>query len=96
MQINPLSDRVVVQIIEADQVSKSGIIIPDVAKEKPVIGEVIAVGPGKVSDFSGEIIPMRIQVGNKILYGRYSGTEFEHDDKKYLVMKESDVLAILN
>jgi len=95
MNIKPLSDRVVIQPMELEEKTKGGIYVPDTAaKEKPVEGEVVAVGPGKTSD-SGEIIKMEVKVGDKVLYGKYSGTEVTIDDKEYLIMRESDILAIM-
>lgn len=94
MNIKPLSDRVLVKPLEAEQKTAGGIIIPDNAKEKPQQGEVIAVGPGKISD-NGEKIAMEVKVGNKILYGKYSGTEVTVSGSEMLIMRESDILAIL-
>ena len=94
MNLKPLADRVVVKSAEAEEKSKGGIILPDTAKEKPQQGEVIAVGPGKVSD-SGTVVKMEVKVGDKILYGKYSGTEVTVDDEEYLIMRESDIFAIL-
>jgi chaperonin GroES len=94
MNVRPLSDRVVVKPLEAEERKQGGIIIPDTAKEKPQQGEVIAVGPGKVSE-QGEKIAMEVKVGDKVLYGKYSGTEVTVDDEDYLIMRESDILAII-
>ena len=94
MNIRPLSDRVVVSPMEVEEKKQSGIIIPDTAKEKPQQGKVVAVGPGKVSE-AGEKIPMEVKVGDVILYGKYSGTEVTVDDEDYLIMRESDILAVL-
>jgi chaperonin GroES len=80
--------------MEAEDVSAGGIILPDTAKEKPQQGTVIAVGPGKISD-SGNLIKMTVKKGDKVLYGKYSGTEVTFDGKEYLIMRESDILAIL-
>lgn len=94
MKIRPLGDRVIVKSTEEKEVKKGGIIIPDTAKEKPQEGEVIAVGPGKV-DETGKKIPMDVKAGDKILYGKYSGTEIKIDDKEYLIMHQEDILGII-
>ena len=94
MKIKPLGDRVIVKPTEEKEVKKGGIIIPDTAKEKPQEGEVIAVGPGKV-DETGKKIPMDVKAGDKILYGKYSGTEIKIDDKEYLIMHQEDILGIV-
>ncbi|MCJ7813003.1 co-chaperone GroES [bacterium] len=94
MKIKPLEDRVVVKPAPPDEKLQGGIIIPDTAKEKPQKGEIVAIGPGKVSD-SGEKIPMTVKVGNTILYGKYSGTEVTMDREDYLIIRESDILAII-
>ncbi len=94
MNMKPLADRVVVKPTEAAEQVKGGIIIPDTAKEKPQQGEVIAVGPGKISD-AGSLIKMEVKVGDKVLYGKYSGTEVTIDDQELLIMRESDILAII-
>ncbi|MBN2093708.1 co-chaperone GroES [candidate division KSB1 bacterium] len=94
MNIKPLADRVVVKPGEPMEKVKGGIIIPDTAKEKPQQGEIVAVGPGKVSD-AGELIKMEVKVGDKVLYGKYSGTEVTIDGEDYLIMRESDILAIV-
>lgn len=94
MKIKPLEDRVVVESLEAEEKTSGGIYLPDTAKEKPQIGKIIAIGPGKVSD-AGKKIAMEVKVGDKILYGKYSGSEVTIDDKDYLIMRESDILAII-
>jgi len=94
MNIKPLADRVVVKPAEAEETTSGSIIIPDTAKEKPQEGEIVAAGPGKVAD-SGERVDMEVKVGDKILYGKYSGTEVTIDGDDYLIMRESDVLAII-
>ncbi len=95
MNIKPLADRVVVKSLEAAAEKKQGsIIIPDTAKEKPMQGEIVAVGPGKIGD-NGQKIAMEVKKGDKILYGKYSGTEVQIDNVDYLIMRESDVLAVL-
>lgn len=93
-KLKPLGDRVLVKAIEKVEERKGGIIIPDTAKEKPQEGEVIAVGPGKRDD-SGKLIPMDVKVGDKILYGKYSGTEVKFDDEEYLIMSQDDILGTL-
>jgi len=94
MKIRPLADRVVVKPFEQEEKKQGGIIIPDTAKEKPQQGKIIAVGPGRVSD-SGEKVPMEVKIGEVVLYGKYSGTEVTIDDEDLLIMRESDILAIL-
>ena len=94
MSIKPLADRVVVKPLEAEVKQVGSIIIPDTVKEKPMQGEIVAVGPGKVSD-SGQKVAMEVKKGDKILYGKYSGTEVTVDGVDYLIMRESDVFAIL-
>jgi chaperonin GroES len=94
MNIKPLSDRVVIKPAAAEEKTKGGIILPDTAKEKPVIGEIVAVGPGKVSD-DGKKIPMELKVGDKVLYGKYSGTEVTVKGEEYLIMREADIFAIV-
>lgn len=93
-KIKPLSDRVLVKALEKEEERKGGIIIPDTAKEKPQEGEVVAVGPGKRDD-SGKIIPMDVKAGDRILYGKYSGTEIKLEDEEYLIMHQDDILGIL-
>jgi len=94
MKLTPLGDRVLVKPIEKKEEKKGGIIIPDTAKEKPQEGEIIAVGKGKMSD-DGKLIPMDVKVGDKILYGKYSGTETKIDDIEYLIMHQDDILGII-
>ena len=94
MNIKPLSDRVVIQAEDAEEATASGIILPDTAKEKPQIGEVVAEGPGKSSD-SGNLVKMTLKKGDKVLYGKYSGTEITHNEVDLLIMRESDILATL-
>lgn len=94
MKIKPLADRIVVKASPAEEKSRGGIILPDTAKEKPVIGEVVAAGPGRKSD-DGKLIPLEVKVGDKILYGKYSGTEVTIDGQEYLIMRESDIFAIV-
>ena len=94
MHFRPLHDRVVVKRIEAEEKTVGGIIIPDTAKEKPQQGEVISVGPGG-RDESGKLIPLDVQVGDRVLFGKWSGTEVKLDGVEYLIMKESDIMGIL-
>ena len=94
MKINPLADRIVVKPAEAEEKTKGGLFLPDTAKEKPVWGEVIAAGPGKTTD-DGKKVPMEVKVGDKVLYGKYSGTEITIDGQEVLIMRESDVFAIM-
>ncbi|MHC2991467.1 molecular chaperone GroES [Pontibacter sp. HJ8] len=94
MSIKPLADRVIVAPAAAEEKTKSGIIIPDTAKEKPQRGEVVAVGEGKVSE-QGALMKPQVQVGDQVLYGKYAGTEISVDGSDYLIMRESDILAIL-
>jgi len=93
MALRPLHDRILVRPAEAEEVTKGGIIIPDTAKEKPQQGEIIAVGKGKIED--GKLIPMELTVGDIILYGKYSGTEVTVDGESLLMMRESDVFAVI-
>ena len=92
--VKPLADRVVVRALEETEQMRGGLYIPDTAKEKPQQGEIIAVGPGKFDD-KGNRVPMDVKVGDKVLYGKYSGTEVTLDDAQYLILRESDVLAVL-
>ena len=94
MNLKPLADRVVVKPSVAEERTKGGIIVPDTAKEKPVWGTVIAIGPGKVSD-EGKLIAPEVKVGDSVLYGKYSGTEVTVDDEELLIMRESDIFAIM-
>jgi len=94
MSFKPLHDRVVVKRVASDEKTKGGLIIPDSAKEKPAEGEVIAVGEGARKD-SGELIPMSVKVGDRILFGKWSGTEVTLDGEELLIMKESDILGII-
>ena len=94
LSLKPLSDRVVVEPAAAEEKSSGGIILPDTAQEKPQQGTVVATGPGKVSD-SGTLVEMSVKDGDKILYGKYSGTEVNVAGTDYIIMRESDILAIL-
>jgi chaperonin GroES len=94
MKFRPLHDRVVIERIDAEAKSAGGIIIPDTAKEKPQQGKVIAVGPGG-RDESGKLIPIDVKVGERILFGKWSGTEVKIDNREYLIMQESDIMGVL-
>lgn len=94
VSIKPLADRVLVEPLEGETVSKGGIVIPDTAKEKPQQGKVIAVGPGRIGEDGTRIEP-DVKKGNKILYGKYSGTEVTVSGKEYLILRESDILAVI-
>jgi chaperonin GroES len=94
MKFRPLHDRVVVKRLDAEEKSTGGIIIPDTAKEKPSQGEIIAVGPGG-RDEAGKLVPLDVQVGNRVLFGKWSGTEVKIDGVEYLIMKESDIMGVL-
>jgi len=94
MKFRPLHDRVVVRRVESEERTAGGIIIPDTAKEKPQEGEVIAVGPG-ARDEAGKLIPLDVKAGDRILFGKWSGTEVKIDGQEYLIMKESDVMGIV-
>ena len=91
----PLGDRVVVRPKQREEMTKSGILLPDTAKEKPQEGEVIAVGPGRVLD-NGQRLEMELKVGQSVLYAKYAGTEFKLEDDEYLILREPDVLAVVN
>jgi chaperonin GroES len=94
INLKPLADRVIVQPKEADEVTKGGIILPDTAKEKPVEGTIVAAGPGKTSD-DGKVVKMEVKVGDVVLYGKYSGSEVTVDGVEYLIMRESDIFAVV-
>ena len=94
MKFRPLHDRVVVKRLDSEEKTASGIIIPDTAQEKPMEGEVISVGNGARDD-SGKVIPLDVKSGDKVLFGKWSGTEVKIDDEDYLIMKESDIMGIL-
>ena len=94
MKMKPLADRVVIKPSPADEKTKGGIILPDTAKEKPVEGVVVAVGPGKITDDGKKISP-EVKVGDKVLYGKYSGTEVTIEGDEYLIMREADIFAIV-
>ena len=94
IKFRPLHDRVVVKRVEAEEKSKGGIIIPDTAKEKPQQGEVVAVGPGG-RDESGKLVPMDLRAGDRVLFGKWSGTEVKLDGDELLIMKESDIMGVI-
>ena len=94
MKMKPLADRVVVKPLEEMEVKKGGIIIPDTAKEKPMQGEIMEVGPGRMTD-DGKTIAMQVKKGDRVLYGKYSGTEVTIEGEEYLIMRESDIFAII-
>lgn len=94
IKIQPLGDRLIVKAVEPKEIKKSGIIIPETAKEKPQEGLVVAVGKGKTTD-EGKLIPMEVKTGDTVLYGKYSGTEIKINDEEYLIMNEADVLGIV-
>ena len=94
LNLKPLADRVVVEPAPAEDKSAGGIILPDTAQEKPQQGKVVAAGPGKVSD-SGNLVKMTVKNGDKVLYGKYSGSEVTFDGTEYVIMRESDILAVL-
>ena len=93
-KLQPLGDRVVVKPTPREEMTKSGIVLPDTAKEKPQEGEILAIGPGAF-DTEGKRVPMDVKVGDKVLYGKYSGTEVTIDNEQYLILRESDVLAVI-
>ena len=94
MKIRPLQDRVIVRRLEEEEKTKGGIIIPDTAKEKPQEGKVIAVGKGKMTE-EGKVIPLDVKVGDKILFGKYSGTEVKIEGEEHLIMREEDILGVI-
>ena len=94
-KVRPLGDRVVVKPIEREEVTKSGIVLPDTAKEKPQEGEVLAIGPGRVND-DGKRLPMDVKAGDRVLFAKYAGTELKLDDEELLILSEKDILAVVN
>ena len=94
MKFRPLHDRVVVKRVDSEEKTKGGIIIPDTAKEKPQEGEVVAVGPG-ARDESGKLVPLELRAGDRVLFGKWSGTEVKIDGEELLIMKESDILGVI-
>lgn len=95
MKVTPLADRVLIKPIDPKEVKKRGIIIPDTAKEKPQEGEIIAIGKGRLNEETGKRVPLEVKKGDRVLYGKYSGTEITIDDVEYLILRESDILAIV-
>lgn len=93
MSIKPLGDRIVIKVLKEEEKTKGGIVLPDTAKEKPQKGEVIAVGSGEIID--GKKVPLEVKVGDKVIFSKYAGTEVKLDDEEYLILRQSDVLAIL-
>ena len=94
-KIRPLQDRVVVRRLEEEQTSKGGIVLPDTAKEKPISGEVLAIGPGKPLD-NGDVRAPDLKVGDKVLFGKYAGTEIKFDNEDYLILREDDILGVIS
>ena len=94
VSIKPLEDRIVVKSVEAEQTTASGLVIPDTAKEKPQEGEVLAVGPGRIDD-KGNRVPLDVQVGDRVIYSKYGGTEIKHGGQEYLILSARDILAIV-
>ena len=94
INLKPLADRVIIKPSEAEEKTKGGIILPDTAKEKPIEGTVVAVGPGKIAE-DGKTVKLEVKVGDKVLYGKYSGTEVTVEGDEYLIMRESDIFAII-
>jgi chaperonin GroES len=94
MKVRPLQDRVIVKRVEEEEVTKGGIIIPDTAKEKPIEGKVVAVGKGKVTE-DGKKIPLEVKKGDRVLFGKYAGTEIQIDGEENLIMREDDIVAII-
>ncbi len=94
MKVKPLNDRVLVKRLEEVQVTKGGIVIPDTAKEKPIEGKVVAVGPGKMSE-QGKRMPLQVKEGDRILFGKYAGTEIKVEGEEFLMMREEDILAVI-
>jgi chaperonin GroES len=94
LNLRPLSDRVVIKPLEREEVTRSGIVLPDTAKEKPQQGEVLAVGPGRVLDTGERVVP-DVKAGERVLFAKYSGTEFKLEQDEYLILRESDILAIV-
>jgi chaperonin GroES len=95
MKVKPLNDRVLVQRIKEEEVTKGGIVIPDTAREKPAEGKIIAVGPGKMSE-QGQRMTLQVKEGDRVLFGRYAGTEIKVEGEEYMMMREEDVLAIIS
>ena len=94
MKLKPLADRVIIKPSASEEKTKGGLFVPDTAKEKPVIGEVVAVGPGKITEDGKKITP-EVKVGDKVLYGKYSGTEVTVEGEEFLIMREADIFAVV-
>ncbi|HSO65386.1 MAG TPA: co-chaperone GroES [Ornithinibacter sp.] len=94
VSIKPLEDRIVIKSLEAEQTTASGLVIPDTAKEKPQEGEVLAVGPGRIDD-KGNRVPLDVQVGDRVIFSKYGGTEIKHGGEEYLILSARDVLAVI-
>jgi len=95
MNVRPLGERIVLKVLESEEKTKSGIVLPDTAKEKPQMGKVLAVGPGRVLD-NGQKVPLEVKEGDTVLFAKYAGTEVKLEGEEYMVLKESDVLGIVN
>ena len=95
MKLKPLEDRVIIRAVQEEEKTASGIVLPDTAKEKPMMGEVVAVGDGKWDEDGEKRIPVDVKVGDKVIYGKYSGTEVTVSGKEYLILRESDILAVI-
>ncbi|MCL5037062.1 MAG: co-chaperone GroES [Chloroflexi bacterium] len=95
LNLRPLGERIIIRPLQQEEVTKGGIIIPDTAKEKPMQGEVMAVGTGRMLE-DGKVIPLEVKAGDKVLYGKYAGTEVKLEGEEYLIVKESEILAIIN
>ena len=95
VNIKPLEDRIVVQAIEAEQTTASGLVIPDTAKEKPQEGEVVAIGPGRIDD-NGNRVPIDVAIGDKVIYSKYGGTEVKYSGQEYLILSARDILAVVS
>lgn len=93
MNIKPLGDRIIIKVVENEETTKSGIVLPGTAKEKPMQGEVLAVGSGEMVD--GKKVPLELKVGDKVIYSKYAGTEVKMDGNEYLIVRQSDVLAVI-
>ena len=94
VNLKPLADRVIVKPMETEEITKGGIIVPDTAKEKPIEGTIVAIGPGKITE-DGKQVKLEVKEGDKVLYGKYSGTEVTVEGEEYLIMRESDIFAII-
>ena len=94
LKIRPLDDRVVVEPFEAEETTRGGIVLPDTAREKPLVGKIIAAGPGKLIEKTGERGKMSVKVGDRIIYGKYTGTEVDLEGETYVILRESEILAI--